>query len=344
MQQFQFKILPLTMMKEDNSPIDIKKIRDICMTGLDDCPPEDRCIAWLLLSNVFPKNPEKWVEYREKMVNTYKNLIKIFKLEGYEDKIIPNTTLHYTFQLDDSQLMDLIHIDMVRTAHHLIFLPYPDYSVTNLDQKDYLLPYHAHMRRIERILYMFAKMNSTLSYLQGFNELITVIFYVMLSALVYFGNDWLEVEAFSYYIFQEIFSTTRLIDLFSLQDQLDLINDRLDSFMKILERHLPKAYKVIKNLGIHPLCFVFKWLNLLFAQDHLMPNLLLIWDDLFSHFEDILVFEYYIAVANISLVEKDLDPNNYSSTLSVLQKTEINDIKLLLRIANQFWKQDHGEG
>lgn len=338
-----FKILPLTMMKEDSSPIDIKKIRNICMNGLDDCPPEDRCIAWLLLSRVFPKNPEKWIEYREKMDKAYKNLIKIFKLEGYENLIIPNTTLHYNFDVEDSQLMDLIHIDMVRTSHHIVFLPYPDHSVKQTDSKDILLPYHQHMRRIERILYMFAKTNSSLSYLQGFNELITVIFYVLSSSLVYFGNDWLEVEAFSFYIFQEIFSTTRLIDLFTIKDQLDLVNERLSTFMNILEKHLPKAYKIIQDLGIHPLCYVFKWLNLLFAQDHLMPNLLLIWDDLFSHFEDILTFDYYIAVANIALIEKDLDPNSYSGTLSILQKTEINDIKQLLKVANKLWKEDYGE-
>lgn len=338
-----FKILPLTMAKEDNSPIDIKKIRSICMNGLDDCPPEDRCIAWLVLSKVFPKNPEKWTEFREKMVKAYKNLIDIFKLNGYEDIIIPNTTLHYNFQVENSQLMDLIHIDMVRTSHHLIFLPYPDYSVKQSEPNDILLPFHSHMRRIERMLYIFALTNTTLSYLQGFNEIITVIFYVLSSSLVYFGNDWLEVEAFSFYIFQEIFSTTRLIDLFTIKDQLDLVNERLNVFMKILKKHLPKASKIIEKLGIHPLCFVFKWLNLLFAQDHLMPNLLLIWDDLFSHFDDILSFEYYIAVANISLVEKDLIPNNYSATLSILQRSEINDIKKLLKVANQFWKEDYGD-
>ncbi|OHT10648.1 TBC1 domain protein [Tritrichomonas foetus] len=340
-----FKILPLTITDSDKTPVDVEAIRKICIKGLDDCPPEDRCIAWLVLSGVFPSRPGNWNQYRGKMVASYQNFTKMFHVENYIEKVFPNTTNSYKFGFDsneDNERMVLIHADIVRTVHHIIFLPSPDHSVEDSKiPKDPLLPFHFHMRRIERILYIFSKMNQSLLYLQGFNELICVIYYVMSSSLMYFGNDWLEVEAFSFYIFQNIFSCTQISDLFTMQDKLSLIHERMDTFMFYIKRHVPKAYKIITDLGIDPLCFGFKWLNLLFAQNHLMPNLVLIWDALFGHFNDMLDFGYYIGTANIAMIEGSLLPQNYARTLTILQRTEINDVKELLRLANKFWNDDH---
>ena len=329
------------MASPDHKPVDIAVVQKLTSLGLDDCPAEDRCVSWLLLSGIMPKQIEEWPAYREHLVASYKNFMNMFNLADYVDKTIPNTTRWFDFGVENNEKMLIIHADIVRTMHHIIFLPYPDESVDRAEaQKDPLLPYHEHMRRLERILYLFAMLNENLSYLQGFNELICVIYYAMSSGFVYF-NDWLEVEAFSFYIFQNIFSCTRLGDLFIMKDQMQLVNERLTTFMNLVKKHVPVAYNIITKLKISPLTFGLKWLNLLFAQDHLMPNLVIIWDVLFAHFDDLMEFGYYIAAANIALIENNLSPTDYSVTLVALQRTEVNDIKGLLKRANQFWKVDH---
>ena len=70
-----FTILPLVQVKVDGSPINLEEIQEICSDGLDVCPPEDRVIAWLVLSRVYPLQPEEWKELREKRKNLY--LIRI---------------------------------------------------------------------------------------------------------------------------------------------------------------------------------------------------------------------------------------------------------------------------
>lgn len=326
------------MAKEEGYSINYNLISQICNCGLDECPPEDRCAAWLVLSTLYPTCPEQWPEYRVKMLNSYKGFIKYFKLENYENVMEAISKGKSSFPLGDEQLMTLIYTDLARTYHHLVFFPYPDETVSS---DNHLLPYHNHIRRLERILYIFAKMNSTFSYLQGFNELVSVIFYVLLSSHEYFGNDWTEIEAFSFYIMQALFCETRIGDLFTMDDDLELLNDKMEDFMMILKIHAPRASEIITKLNINPLFFGCKWLNLLFAQDYSMPSLLLIWDALFSHFKDIVQFGYYIATASISMVSDRLKPNNYTETLNVLQKLYINDIHQLLKLANKFWNEDH---
>ena len=335
-----FVILPLLLTNEDESDIDIEKVRKICSYGLDECPNEDRTLAWLLLSGVHPKNSINWPKIRVLLVNDYINFIKQFNLIDYEKKIIENTNEITEFGLkDDNKLMEMIHGDIIRTAHHIPFFPFPNRS-SNLNLIDPLVPFQEHMRRIERILFIFAKLNCTLSYLQGFNELICPIFFVIMSSCSYFGNNNDSVEAFSFYVFQNLLSTTNLQEMFTTQDS-SIIHRRLFLFMDILNKHLPNQANIINSFNIHPLTFAYPWLNLLFAQAHLMPNLILIWDSLFAHFNNLLEYAAYICVATIKMMEKGIIEDDYIITMTTLKKFQIDDVKTLLNLANNYWEKDH---
>jgi hypothetical protein len=96
--------------------------------------------------------------------------------------------------------MELIHGDIIRTTHRIAFIPSADRNVYPQSTND-----HVHMRRIERILDLFAQLNPTIFYLQGFTKLMTVRFSACYSAPCYFNDDELEVEGLSFYTFQEIF-------------------------------------------------------------------------------------------------------------------------------------------
>jgi len=344
-EELQFQILPLVQMKEDGSPIDLQRIAQICVKGLNGCQPEDRLLAWLVLSGVLPPSPEQWSDFRESALKQYREFMALFQVEGYESKMFENSTMVTDFGVPNNQLMTLVHGDIVRTGRHIRFFPHRDASMPET-REDPLLPFHTHMRRLERILYIFACCNRTLSYMQGFNEIVSVLYYVFSSAIIWFNYDWIALECFVFYLFQRMFSATRLSELFCTQDQSSLILGSLKSFMGLMERHLPRTAAIAKRHNIHPLQFCYRKLNLVFSQDHDISSLVLIWDALFSHFYDFVEYEQYILIGLLKLVEELLDPDDYSQTMVVLQKLNgcANNPKRLIESANRFWDEDHRAG
>jgi hypothetical protein len=338
-----FRILPLVQVTADLAPIDISQIHSLCERGLDECPPEDRAVAWLLLSGTFPLHPEEWPALRASRRDEYRSFVSEFSMTDYENRVLPNATEGALFEALDGRLMEVIHGDIVRTAHHIAFFPAPDHEIQLDDPDPSLLPFHTQMRRLERILYIFAQVNRTLSYLQGFNELVSVLFYAYSSALNFFNGDWFEVETFVFYTFQQMISVTKLQELFTTQDKSSFIHRRLAAFMAILKVHLPPIAKIIEGHNIHPLCFCFRWLNLLFAQEHMVPSLVLIWDALFAHFEEFVEYASYIAVAHVKMIESWMSEDDYLQTMTALQKAKVDDIKQLLNWGSIFWAKDHME-
>lgn len=341
MEYLEFKVLPLVQMREDGAPFDLTPIRKLCSAGLDRCPPEDRTIAWLVLSGVYINQPEEWEERKTQILQQYKEFTQLFKIESYENEIIENSTGVTDFGLENNHLMEIIHGDVIRTGHHIIKFPNKDTEIKSDDADDTLLPYHEHMRRVERILYVFANLNPTVSYMQGFNEIVCVLYYIFASSSIYFNNNYLDIEATSFFTFQQMYANTRLGELFTTQDQSSLIHNRMNFFMKLLERHLPKAHNIITQLSIHPLHFCYRKLNLLFAQDHEIPDLIYIWDALFAHFSEFIEYEAYIMVANVKMIEELMDIKDYVQTMVALQKLKICDAKKLVLIADQLWQTDH---
>ena len=342
-EELEFVVLPLVQVKEDGSEIDMNLLRDICSKGLDKNPPEDRLLAWITLCGVMPAQPEEWKSHRVKLVAQYKEFIEMFEVKDYESKEFGNSTCVTDFGLPDgsgNKLMETIHGDVIRTGHHIFFIPFADVRESP-EEDDLLMPFHYHIRRIERILYIFANCNRTLSYMQGFNEIVTVLYCVFAHGIVYFNYDWLELETMVFYMFQRMMAVTKLIELFTTQDQSSIIHWRMKMFMKLLQRHLPHAYDIIVKHNIHPLHFCFRKMNLLFAQDHEMPGVVLIWDALFAHFPDIVEFESYIMVGNVKILEDLLSEDDYTQTMVALQKLKLCDAKKLLECANQFWESDH---
>jgi hypothetical protein len=327
-----FRVLPLVQVSPDGAPIDPGPIRRICAHGLDECPPEDRALAWLVLSGVFPPHPERWESGREAQKARYFSFVAEFGLSRFHAEGDPAAPRN-------ERLLEHIHIDVIRTLHHIIFMPPSDEPPP--DSGDKFAPYRTRVRRIERMLYVFGSLNSTLGYLQGFNELICVLYYATSVASPFFRDDEDEIEAFTFFLFQALFATTQIHELFNTQEHSTMIHYRLNLFMQLLRNHMPEAAAVLDHHQIHPLFFCFRWLPLLFAQDHMMPNLVLLWDALFAHFGELVDYAMYIALGQVKMVEGSLKATDYKGTLVALQKINIQDVKPLLLIAHQFWIADH---
>ncbi|OHT08729.1 TBC1 domain family protein [Tritrichomonas foetus] len=333
----QFLILPLVQPGQDDS-IDTNKIRELTALGLDYAQPEDRCLAWLVLLGIYPKNAKQWPETLQELVTLYQTYVDVCNIGDWLTKRFEaHITDIEVFGVGDNAMMALIHGDIVRTGRHIYLLPCTDDDGSSSGSVNL---YAGHLRRLERILYILGNINKNMSYMQGFNELAVPFYYVTHSAKSLFEDDFVA-EAVSFHMLHQLVSSTEMKDLFTTDDRSSILLGKLDGFNTILEKHVPQAFKIITEYKIPCVCYCYRWFSLMFSQEYTLPELLQIWDSLFTQFENIVDYEFYVGAAQIDMVMDDLVGKDYPETLEILQNIKIRNIYQLLSKANQWWRKDH---
>lgn len=176
--------------------------------------------------------------------------------------------------------------------------------------------------------------------MQGFTDLLLPIYHVFLKS-PQMSNNLDECEALSFFLFNQLLAQTRLIDLYTLDVDSGYIFTTLGFFTNILQKHFPSMAERLKKLNIQPIHYSYRWFCLLFCQDFDMNLLLMVWDQLFVHFDDLINFAFYIGVAQMKLSEEKLNDSSSEDLLVMLQNILIFDCGPLLRLAEQWWNQDH---
>lgn len=367
-----FKVLPLLQPNPDQKPFDIQAVKHACSEGLSSCPAEDRAWAWLSLLDVFPSIPNKWKETLEVINRDYSTFVSDFNLKFWHLRSLPKNPNLDSFLIpdipeiekadltlsndekqkviDNNDLMKAIHTDIVRTTKHLRYFPDDNANDDNEKEErnydklniDVILELKREtIRRIERILYVFGKINLTLKYMQGFNELIMPIYFVMSQAKDVFGQNFDLIEAVVYHCFQNLVTATALQELYSVHYQSQAIKQKLCEFDRLLEKKNNKVFALLSRQNISSFFYAFRWFNLLFAQEYELPDLLVIWDALLAHQPNLIEYAFYIGLCQIKDVEGKLIPTNPSANISLLQNLDPNRNQVILKNAKKLWVKDH---
>ena len=344
--EVEFHILPLVQPTMTRDTIDIEEIRRVSSHSLDGFPVEDRAFAWLAMLGLYPKNPEQWNESKIQLNKDYWDLVPPF-LSDWETKNLPNQMSADQYEpfgipKEHCGLMALIHGDIVRTGRTIFFFPpEPIPNVTPAPEDEAIFQFSVHCRRLERILFTFAFNHKGLGYMQGFNELLPPFYYVLLKAINVCDKNVKFVEAFSFHCFQTLLIETDIMDLYNTSDKSSIILHKLNDFNELMKKHLPREGAIINSLNIQPLFYCYRWFNLMFSQEHDLPYLLGIWDDLLAHFDNLVLYLYYLGIGHIYAIRDKIEPNNTGGTLFALQNLEIPEIKAVIEFANKCWNEDH---
>jgi hypothetical protein len=331
----EFAVLPLIRPSAEHVMIDRNAILELCSAGLSECPPEDRCAAWLVLFRVFPADPTKWAGKQLEYVEFYEGLLHDFKVADWDSKRIMKSPRKEITDLDDNRTMLLIHEDIIRTERHIIFLG----SIDSQQSGDSVSKFAHHMRRLERILYVFAKANPPVGYFQGFNELVLPLYFTMFSALPFFGDSILEAEALTFICFQKLIGGTDINQFYVVRDD-ETIHYRMGLFVELMRRHLPEIQEILDIHSIRPLHYCFRWFNLLFGQEYQLPTLLIVWDALLAHIDDLMNFTYYVGLAHVESIKDGIKKDDFINTISTLQNRTIENVYPILKRANDLYKAD----
>ena len=334
----EFRIMPLVQPSPTNDPVDKELIRKICENGLSECPDEDRCFAWLVLLNVFPRYAVEWPDRLSDMIKKYHDFVSDYGVSDWTEKTFPSIVRADNMSVSQPKLMLTIYSDIARSGRQFFF--FPAIEPPNDAPDDKLSFFIPHIRRLERILYIFAMLNPSLSYMQGFNELVSPLYFVMVKARQVFDDDLDSVEAVSFHCLQQLITGTSIQEFYIVQDESSLIYHKMDMFKKLLDETIPDIAKIFNNLNIHPLQYAYKSLNLLFAQDNPMPTTLIIWDALLAHIEDLMDYASFVEISRIIEVQHLISPDNFPETIRAIQNINVSNIYVVLKRANQLYKKE----
>ncbi|OHT02822.1 TBC1 domain protein [Tritrichomonas foetus] len=302
---------------------------------------EERAYNWLNMLSIFPENPDHWPTVCQTILRSYTNFMSCYSISDYldSDSEKMDYAIEKVYQKFDTKVFEMIVSDIERSKRQMKYL-------TTNNQFNYFENFDTfpeniqteHSKRIERILYVFAKVNPEFGYIQGFNELLIPIYYVMVNAMSLFFNRIDIVEAVTYEAFQFLLISSDLSNFYYLLD--GSLENKLSKFDKLMNRFLPKVAKRLRLLNILSMQYAFKWFNILFAQEHELPDLLIIWDSILAHLSDLTRYIFCIGVARIKKIEKKLDGQNLGASLALLCNIEINDVSALLNEAERFFNFD----
>ena len=310
------------------------------------------------------ENEKKMKEEKKKENNSEeeeKNNIDEKKIKQDDNKNNKNNKeefLIYLGQCTDKNLLELINKDINRTRVDMNFFNslankdnkmtkeeqmkmlsfknnciYPNYKNVYIKGRDKITVFEneTHCDIIERILYIYSKLNKDVGYVQGMNELIAPIYYCFCKD----SNVNIEnVEADTFWCFSLLMKDLKKLFLKENDVLKGGILDRIYLLDLIISKIIKDIYKTLLKKNVSTINYAISWVNLLFCQDLMMPDILRLWDIIFSE-KDRLCFVYYFSMAILQYKKKKIEDKtkDFSDLLIEIKSLQNENIEKIIDLA-----------
>lgn len=128
-----------------------------------------------------------------------------------------------------------------------------------------------------RVLYLYAKVNPGIRYVQGMNELCAVVYYLFRSCAI---TSFSSVEADTFYCFSSIMAEQRDCFLKSLDHAESGMHGRIQQLNMLLKALDYQLWLKLEVNGVDPTFYSLRWIMLLLSQELSMSDTLRLWDSL----------------------------------------------------------------
>lgn len=188
----------------------------------------------------------------------------------------------------------------------------------------------AHWEVVERLLFIYAKLNPGQGYVQGMNEIIGPIYHT-------FASDPNEeyrkhAEADCFFCFINLMAEIRDFFIRALDETDCGINYKMNKLCECVKKNDRAVWDCLEKQELKPQYYSFRWLTLLLSQEFSLPDVERIWDSLFADNQR-LNFLIYICCAMILLVRKQILSGDFASNVKLLQNFPPMDVSLILNKA-----------
>ncbi|KAF9292561.1 hypothetical protein BGZ68_003467 [Mortierella alpina] len=203
------------------------------------------------------------------------------------------------------------------------------------DSSDDELPQDLHWEAIERILFIFAKLNPGVGYVQGMNEILGPLYYLL-------ANDPDEVskahaEAESFWLFHLLMAHFRDHFMRSLdRDRASGIGSSIARMNQRLRLFDEQLWQNLEEKGIAPEYYSFRWLTVLCTQEFEVPDVWRIWDSILADTggtEKDYDFLLDFGCAMVCHLRDQLLDGDFANNVKLLQNYPPVDIQPILQLA-----------
>ena len=303
------------------------------------------------------QNKKNNKEKKTKNINNINNKINFEESKNIKDEDSLSKSLVLLAESTDKLLLETINKDINRTYSSMNFFSKPINNKIQLSPEEinnmYLLKKRCiyqdstlvytkgrqtnnifdkeiHSDVLERILYIYAKINKDVGYVQGMNAILAPIYYC------YCLDNTCEkenIEADTFWSFSYLMDDIKKI----FQKKNDGLKGGIFDKIILLELMVSKIDKDIfnklqKNNKIDNFYFAIKWINLFFSQQMILPDVLRLWDIIFSE-EDRYYFVYIFSLAILEYNKKDILKKDYYEIIEKLQNINLDNVEQILKIA-----------
>ncbi|XP_075041250.1 TBC1 domain family member 13 [Mixophyes fleayi] len=180
----------------------------------------------------------------------------------------------------------------------------------------------AHWEVVERILFIYAKLNPGIAYVQGMNEIVGPIYYTFATNP---NSAWKEhAEADTFFCFTNLMAEIRDNFIKSLDDSQCGITAKMERVYSTLKEEDEELYFKLQEQNIKPQFFTFRWLTLLLSQEFVLPDVIRIWDSLFAD-ENRFDFLMQVTCAMLILIRDQLLEGDFTVNMRLLQDYPLSD-------------------
>ncbi|CAK0773869.1 hypothetical protein CVIRNUC_004110 [Coccomyxa viridis] len=309
--------------------INLKQLRRMAFHGI---PEKEglRAATWKILLNYLPPERKAWKELLEQKRAAYKQFRQELIIDPKKQEasaaadhpLSQSSSSKWNAFFKDAEMMEQIDRDVLRTHPGLHFFSGDDGAAVT------------HREEMKRALFIFAKLNPGLRYVQGMNELLAPLYYHF--RLDPDRDNSAHAEADAFFCFMDIISEFR--DNFCQQLDNSEVGiratiSRLSALLQTLDPEL--WYHLNHKVKVNPQFYAFRWITLLLTQEFSFPDAVRLWDTLFSDPAGRTDCLLRVCCAMLINVRGDLLQGDFATNLKLLQRYPPVDAHIILHCAEQ---------
>eukprot|EP00743_Colponemidia_sp_Colp-15_P004322 GILK01004662.1.p1 GENE.GILK01004662.1~~GILK01004662.1.p1 ORF type:complete len:427 (-),score=50.89 GILK01004662.1:40-1275(-) len=343
--------------------ISLPVIQSLAFQGIPDEAPGLRAVYWKLLLGYLPLDRNKWrsslASSREVYAGFRRDLLARPHVSDHEGTPCENGVSLDTRTLERKTLSVVDHplsidrqsewslffkskevweeidkdVRRTRPEMHFFFLPSSGVATQDLEHDTH----EKHSDVLGRILFIFAKLNPGIRYVQGMNEILAPIYYLFATDLTACSREHAEADAF--FCFTTLMGEVKDSFLRSLDSTESGIRGRITQLNQFLRRKDEDLWRHLDQLQINPQFYSLRWIMLLLTQEFEMPDIMRLWDSLLAdpkRFE----FLFYFCCAMIITVRGQLFEGDFADNMHLLQRYPPTDLRQLLETAIKLRNSD----
>jgi hypothetical protein len=232
--------------------------------------------------------------------------------------------------MNHNPLFHDIQIDVIRLSRHFKILSDEEQQQKEEEQQQ------NHMKRLQRILFLFSQYNSANGYNQGYHEILMILYFVTINGGIQFKLDLDHCEAIAYFLLHALINGTILGDVFIIDQNSFTLFNLCQQSSKILQNYDPQLAQTIQNLNIDFCLFAIPWIKIVFASIYPLMLTLQLWDFLFSQIDKFQSNITIFIVAHIVSIRNRLINHDFNSVMIELNHLDVQTQTQFVNICKYF--------